>query len=394
VFSGALLDADVQYFTKTYYHLPKEKIMRNAIIMMLGLVLCFTFTPLVAGEDFDPLALVIEPNVDAQVIRLDGNDKYVITWSVLADKVDVFGGTRPGAIDRDNVLASVTGAEGIVLADLDPTKRYYFELSFTGGIRDGESVFVAERFLPLECAENFRDIGGYRTVDGRSVKWGLVYRTDKLSLLTDTDLDYLAALPLRLVVDFRGQDEIDSEPDRLPSSVIKAINPQISGTENAQELYGALLTGDVEATDAAMGQLYLILVDNYAVQYGTWLNELADPNQLPAAHHCTAGKDRAGIATALLLSILGVPDETIVADFTLSNYAFDSLLAETLDDPQMIAMDVPITTLNIILAADPEWMEQTLVYIKDTYGSVENYLKTQGGVTDATLAALRANLLQ
>ncbi|MGD8786782.1 MAG: tyrosine-protein phosphatase [Phycisphaerales bacterium] len=368
--------------------------MRNTIVMLLGLVLCFTFTPLVAEENFDPMTLVIDPNVDAQVIRLDKNGLYVITWSVPADKVDVFGRTQPDAIDRDNVLASVKGAEGVVLADLDPTKRYYFELFFTGGIRDGETVSVAERFLPLERAENFRDIGGYRTADGRSVKWGLIYRTDKLSLLTDADLDYLADLQLKMVVDFRGQDEIDSEPDRLPSSVIKAINPQISGTENAQELYGALLTGDVEATDAAMAQLYQILVDNYAVQYGTWLNELADPNQLPAAHHCTAGKDRAGIATALLLSVLGVPEETVVADYTLSNYAFDSLLAESLADPQFIAMDVPITTLSIILAADPVWMEKTLAYIKDTYGSVENYLKTQGGVTDATLTALRANLLQ
>ena len=94
---------------------------------------------------------------------------------------------------------------------------------------EGMPPHVMARHVPLDGAANFRDLGGYATEDGRSVRWGMLYRSDHLGDLTDRDLDYLRGLGIRLVCDFRGDEEVESHPDRLPEDgSVRRINPSIT----------------------------------------------------------------------------------------------------------------------------------------------------------------------
>ena len=358
------------------------------VTFLIGGVL---FGPVLA-QGPDPVALTIEPQVDATVDRLENGDLHV-QWMFESDTVDIYGGTNPDSIDRTGILAHVEGENKAIISGLDPKVRTYFELVFAGGEHDGQSLIAAERILPLEGAFNFRDIGGYRTTDGHTVRWGQVFRSSQLTGLTDDDLIYLSGLGIQLVCDFRGAEEAAAAPDRLPAENAPDLL-SLPIAVDTKPMLGAMMSGDADMLNQKVIETIFWAVDNEASTFGQMLTALADPAALPAVVHCAGGKDRAGIATALLLAALGVPDETIVADFSLSNLAYDDMMAIMTSNPRLAALNLPPEILAAYVITDPAWMEAALAHIKDTYGSVEDYLRSEAGVDDATLEALRANLLQ
>ena len=109
--------------------------------------------------------------------------------------------------------------------------------------------------------------------------------------------------------------------------------------------------------------------------------------------HCTAGKDRAGIATAILLSLLGVPDETIIADYSLTNIIFDRLYQEFVETNPVEKLGIPNSDMKIMLAANPEWIKSTLNLLKSEYGGAANYLLEAADVSQDSIDAIRTNLL-
>jgi protein-tyrosine phosphatase len=151
---------------------------------------------------------------DVLLVRT-GDDSVTISWKPRSKdaKVVVYKGEEPDADDRQVPAANVTGKTEVSISGLDPDTRYYFDVVFS----DQSKTRIGERRVQLEGGVNFRDLGGYRTIEGRRVKWGQLFRSDNLGRLTDRDVNYLQKMGIRLVCDFRTPAEIKKLPDRYPT---------------------------------------------------------------------------------------------------------------------------------------------------------------------------------
>ena len=250
-------------------------------------------------------------------------------------------------------------------------------------------------YLPLTGVPNARDVGGYQTVDGRSVRDGLFFRSGALGGATDQDLDRLAAYGLRQIFDLRSDREVAEKPDRVPETAEYHHLP-IQAEDPARGKVGKLFF-ERSALSQMMGDEYVTTIEERAERFGQILARLAEPNTLPALVHCTAGKDRAGMTAALLLGLLGVPRETIVADYAQSNRAFDFLYADfkgSSTAARLQRIGIPFDDLSGLLVADPAWIEGVLDYIEEKYGTIERYLIERAGLTGEQIEKIRENLLE
>lgn len=222
------------------------------------------------------------------------------------------------------------------------------------------------RLLPMEGVYNMRDLGGYRTVYGKYVKWKTLLRSDDMNKLTSADQDYLGLLPLRVVIDFRGEAEKKAAPDYLPQTVSKYIPLPIE----AGDMSG-IAHFDKTNLVAAMEGVYAYIIRNAQETYSQFFHIVSEETNTPLLFHCSAGKDRTGIAAALLLLALGVERETVMEDYLLSSehiarkYEFI-----TNDHPEL----KPLTTVR------REYLESAFRVIDNEYEGIDSYLTNNLGV--------------
>ena len=126
---------------------------------------------------------------------------------------ELYAGTSFESIDKTTPIITGKGS-GIFPLNVDKSIRFYFEL-----VTDKGTLLLAERHLPMVGGYNFRDLGGFKTKEGRYTKWGKLFRADELSNLTEDDLKYLSSIPITSVIDFRAQSEVKRSPDKLPHTV-------------------------------------------------------------------------------------------------------------------------------------------------------------------------------
>lgn len=341
-----------------------------------------------------PGSLAIEPAAAVRVARL-ADGRFQFWWADEADRVEIFVLAKPESREMKRLAATAVGRQTAVTPALPGLARPYFAVQFSGGLADGRRVVAAERFLPLRSGLNFRDIGGYRTGDGREVRWGQVYRAGSLAGLVDADLAYLDQLGLGMVCDLRSPREVRRAPDRLPAGwggawVARPLSSQVGGREQAR-----LLRQQRCELDKLLLRMYTqdILEEN-AQAIGDMFTRLAQAENRPALFHCAAGKDRTGVMVALLLALLGVPDETIVADYSLSNLAY-GMIEQVMRRELRQAMWVGIrpSQLSSLLLANPETMRLTLTAVQEKYGTVIGYLRQAAGVSEEVIDRLREGLL-
>lgn len=252
------------------------------------------------------------------------------------------------------------------------------------------------RLLRLPGAVNLRDLGGYRTADGQHLKWGMVYRSGSLGKLTDDDLIQIEPLNIRLVCDFRHLSEVEAEPDRLPRGAIYWHSPLDTDDQSRSHRRRRMILWNPQQLGDLLLETYTdVMLDRNAPLFGEMLRRFANPENLPAVFHCTAGKDRTGIAAMLLLLALGVPEETIVADYTLSNRYYNDYLDYTRRLMKRYEwMGIRAEDLYPLLLADARTMQHALDHLYRKYGTIENYLLNQAGLDLETLIRLRATLLE
>jgi protein-tyrosine phosphatase len=313
-----------------------------------------------------------------------------------AGAVEVFASSRPDKIDsakpvliirRPPAQVSVAGRSGRVYFHLKPA---------SGGTR-----VVSIRRLPLEGATNFRDLGGYRTSDGRYVRWGMVYRSNHLVNLTANDYKYLASLGIRLVCDVRTPGERMRAPThwmgQAPEFLSAPIGQDRDGRLTAEEdLKNRLASLAAESRTGPQG--YDRYAIEYAPQYRALLRRLA-AGDLPAVEHCSSGKDRTGVFAAILLTALGVPREVVIQDYLLTGkymLAADSIERTAADLQSILGLSQPldVSIVRALMTTKPEKMEATLDSINRSYGSFDNYLRDCVQISDSDLAMLRQRLLQ
>ena len=204
-----------------------------------------------------------------------------------------------------------------------------------------------DRHVELEGCCNFRDLGGYPAAGGRRTRWRLLFRADGLSTLSDADLTVVAELRIRNVIDLRTSLEVEARGRFPDHDAIRYHHLPLTDTLPGAE--------DVPAWDDAgfVARRYASYLDGEAPSVGAVLRLLAEPSNLPAVFHCSVGKDRTGVLAALVLGFLGVPDEVIVEDYTLSARAMMQILerlrAEYPDSQEVVARFAPV-----ILSVSPE----------------------------------------
>lgn len=322
----------------------------------------------------------------------DEDGALIVRWVVEPEgsPVDIAVGGAPGAIDHDHpVRAGATSGEERL--PLDPRVRRYVSVAPTGG---GSAVIAAERRVALRGALNVRDLGGYATSSGSRTTWGRVFRADALHALEPDDLEVLRGLGLRVIFDLRR----DSERDRAPNielggdarSVVLAMG---GAAAEGPELMEQVMAGEVTNIDEGfMVDMYGELLGTHAADFGTLLVGLAEPGGLPALFHCTAGKDRTGLASALLLTVLGVDRQTVLDDYELSNrYRAAVRIAQL--RPVLAEAGVDVERVLPLLTAPRPVLEAALVALDADHGGVESYLLGPAGMRPEQLAGLRQALL-
>ncbi len=276
--------------------------------------------------------------------------------------------------------------------------------------------------VQLAGTSNFRDVGGYATVDGKRVRKGVLYRSDQLTNLSRNDLATLSELGLTRVYDLRSDGERDARPNRLPngvppsdptgSSTEREIRPTTVGAQGPIEVVNLsvyyppldrdvtrrkIVDGEVES-----GEFHQLLVEqnrafvtDYREQWATVIRGLTETDSLPSLIHCAEGKDRTGFAVAMVLLAVGVPEETVIEDYLLSN-KFLEQRASTLSRLAAVGsrFRVPASEVRPLLEVRREYLEAGLATIKEIYGSYDSYLKDGLEIDEATLAKLKAQLLE
>ena len=261
---------------------------------------------------------------------------------------------------------------------------------------------VYGRRIWLDGEPNFRDLGGYQTTDGRSVKWGLLYRSGSLSKLTDDDLVKLENLNIQTMVDFRSAGEVEMLGQDRHLNGAQVVGLTINPGQLTNMLSEALQKGDFSSiTPDVMVQLYRGFVRDCTEQYSQLIQLIADPAKRPLNMHCTHGKDRTGVGTAVILSALGVPWETIANDYMLSNqYRENESEAEKAQMRMLMTKpggvpldDADMAYIAPLLTVAPAYLEGARLEMVNRYGSVENYIREGLGISDEMRDRLRGELL-
>ncbi len=329
---------------------------------------------------------------DAMVMR-SAPAALSVSWKD-AGPVDVYVSSKPDGAISDAKLVSPGDADGrFDYVEASNTRSYFI-------LRDhanGTSVRVAERLLPLERGSNFRDIGGYAAAGGKHVRWGMIYRSGATPVLSDADLQRIKALGLANMLDLRSDEERVLAPSKIygvPYSAVAysmaSINVNLSGVSGPQ----------------TMGSVYRNFPTLLAPQLRILFAKLVNSEQ-PIVYNCSAGQDRTGFATAMILTALGVPRETIFKDYNLStgyrhpenempkidvvaqaNNPIALFFARNMQDPKNL------TPKPLYGADGTPFLKFAFDEVEAKWGSVDAYLEKEVGLTPAKRARLRSLYLQ
>lgn len=255
-----------------------------------------------------------------------------------------------------------------------------------------------QRVLKFKGFSNFRDLGGYAAADGAQVKWGVLYRSGNLAKAKSADLKRLESLDIHTIIDFRSDLEREKDPNRLPPSnniktrSLPILDPSTSSW--SKELRAAIQTNKFQYFDPfeKMGEWYQVLAVENVDQYKCFIHAVLKAQGAPVLWHCTAGKDRAGLAAAILLRLLGVHQDAVVKDYLLS--------AKYADQRRSLIMLLRLTrgkevaeNVQIFMRVQKEWIEAAFRAIDLHWGSFETYSHEALDVSGEQINQLRHNLL-
>ncbi|WP_165954152.1 tyrosine-protein phosphatase [Seongchinamella unica] len=259
---------------------------------------------------------------------------------------------------------------------------------------------AAHRLLNFEGVDNFRDLGGYEAAGGRKVKWGTLYRSANFAETSRSDQQVLDRLNLYALVDFRSAAEKAEEPNQLPEKPAYRLVeiPTMDGGNNSvhEEIIARFEDGNFSEFDP---DVFMIAANRafattFTPQFREFIGVIREARGRPVVWHCSAGKDRTGFAAAILLRILGVPDDVIMADYLLSR---DSALAARQKELTLLRLmegDEAADKLAILLGVEAPWLEAAFETIDQQYGNFDTYVREALGLDDTAIGQLRAQLLE
>ena len=253
------------------------------------------------------------------------------------------------------------------------------------------------KLISLDGTDNTRDLGGIPTKDGRVVRKGAIYRSDDLASLSAADLEVVRTWKLAVVTDLRSEQEINASPNRLPLQE-PAIRIQRLAINNlsldiqalGQQVFSGELAG--EPLTSLLQRAHYVTNEDLRWEFGRWIRSLGSKNSIPQVFHCTAGKDRTGVAAALLLLTLGVDRPTIRRDFLRSNHYLEEKTRKTLDNIRQRNPNADLDNLQKIIGVDSTSLDDLFAAIDSSYASIDEFVFQGLQISPPQRARLRDNL--
>ena len=241
---------------------------------------------------------------------------------------------------------------------------------------------------PIEGISNFRDLGGYTTASGSTVRLTKVYRSNHLANLNNADIDQLGSLQLKTIVDLRSEKECKLAPSCLPQESTPSVHLLPVSPKVGASLQELLENGQTTGRDVKdlMVASYRSYARDHVSQYRKLIDLLIDENNLPLVFHCSAGKDRTGFGAAIILTALGVPHNVIIDDYLFTNQAWQAVVRKNKD----LTHDVR----QALMGAHTEYIDSSFKEIEETFGSMEDYLQDALELTTQKRAQLLSNLVE
>ncbi|MCB1703667.1 MAG: tyrosine-protein phosphatase [Halioglobus sp.] len=328
-----------------------------------------------------------------------GNGDYLVSWRLphASDRVTVYMSEDPDRFyaggDPGTPVLSTQAREALVPCPDDGVRHYFYLQS-----EHGEGVILAERKLALEGTPNFRDLGGYQGHEGRKLRWGKLYRSSKLSALSEKDRGIVRRLGLTLICDFRQVLEQELEPTALGDGHLHTLASLPVTPGSSQSFLQSLHDGIIAVDDAAkfMEDTNRDFVINQMPQYAEMFQLLLRGDQ-PTLIHCASGKDRTGFGAALILDVLGVEEDAIVEDYLLTNRYLPieqeiKRLSSAFTDRSGAA--VPEHVLRPMLEVRPEYIRACFEEIRRRYRSKQHFYETALRLDNTALETLKTRYLE
>lgn len=258
----------------------------------------------------------------------------------------------------------------------------------------------AHRVLNFEGISNFRDLGGYATADGKTIKWGKLYRSANFAETSRADQKTLDSLALKTLIDFRSAAEKEEEPNQLPKSPPFDIVeiPTMDGGDNSvsEEIMARFESGDFADfdPDGFMIEANRQFASTFTPQFSEFMQVVLGAQGEPVVWHCSAGKDRTGFAAAILMRILGVSADAVMQDYLLSRQYALAARQKELTLVRFLKGEEAAEKLTILLGVEEAWLQAAFDTIDDQYGSFDSYVHEALGLNEADIERLRVTLLE
>ena len=331
-------------------------------------------------------------------VERNTNQDYEISWRTLepGHRVSVYMSDDPEFFYRQQnfgIPILSTCDQRAVIENTDKAVRHYFYLESD----QGEGAILAERKLSVEGTPNFRDLGGYQAQCGRKLKWGKLYRSSKLSSLSEEDQQYVKRLGLTLVCDLRQVLEQELEPTFLGNDsdhnyVSLPVSPG-SRSSFMENLHRGIIA--VEDSSRFMEEMNRDLVATQLPRYAEMF-QLILAGDHPTLIHCASGKDRTGFGAALILDVLGVDEDAIVEDYLLTNRylpideEIEQLSSQFTDES---GQALPEHVLRPMMEVRPEYIRACFEEIRRHFESKEHFYESALKLDPDAVARLKHRYL-
>ena len=307
------------------------------------------------------------PNIQqyVRVNREAGSQQYDFEFAK-SGRWEIFQGERVDAINMETPVATSNG-EDCSVKGLDSLQRYYFKLKYN----DVSQAVISETKVAVHGQPNLRDLGGIINKEGKSIVWGKLFRSGDLSRLTESDLKYLESIGIKRVIDFRFEEEVLNAPDLIPEGAERISLPVEDSLMHRSVMTAWLFNNDSAAFDTLLVYENKVFVTEFQDEFKSYFDYLEQGKT--TLFHCSAGKDRAGFAAALLLYALDVDEETIMENYLKSNQYLEEFNQFTVDYVNSMGLNGDL--LWPVLLVKREYLEAALNTINEQYGGMDNYLK-------------------
>ena len=326
------------------------------------------------------------------VVERSVDGDFLLKWEVSPDQegsIEIYSATDDSALENFMPLASVQIADHVLRVNPSESGAREFFVLRTATAFSG---IVSNRFIEMQGIRNFRDAGGYFTTDNRQMRWGMVFRSGDLSNATPQDQMRINQLGIRTILDFRSEENAREHPISLHPSIQVVPLPLVA--MDATQLSELIERDEFTRADAIrhMQEKYVDIINNHKTEFAVMFEILSDASNFPVLLTDGLGKDGVGLAIFFILHALGIPESVLVNDYMLSETYLRDRVTTMVQGSYYFSESMQ-EAITAILLVNRAYLNYAVVHIRREFGSVDNFLETQLGVSNRVRNALRRNLL-